>query len=124
MFIVLTWDKNNYFCKQSELKFKAVGKIKDLFKGEHGGFFIFAVSVTFAALAFLTFGPGNNLLHWVGAKIEIARQERRIREYRDSIEIMDSRIRMLTSDRDTLEKFARERFQFAEPGDDVFLVDE
>lgn len=101
-----------------------MGKIKELFNGEHGGFFVFAATATFLALAFLTFGSGNNLLHWAGAKIEIARQEKRIREYRDSIEIIEKRIRMLTSDRDTLEKFARERFRFAEPGDDVFLVDE
>ena len=30
---------------------------------------------------------------------------------------------MLRSDRDTLEKFARERFHFAEPGEDVYIVD-
>lgn len=37
---------------------------------------------------------------------------------------MENRIRMLTSDKDTLEKFAREQFYFAEPGDDVFVLDD
>ena len=31
---------------------------------------------------------------------------------------------MLRSDRDTLEKFARENFHFSEPGDDVYILDE
>ncbi|MCM1178460.1 MAG: septum formation initiator family protein [Bacteroides sp.] len=101
-----------------------MGKIKDLFNGEHGGFFKMAAIATALALLNLAFGPGTNLVHWIGAKMEISRQERQIDELRKDIERMDRRIRMLTSDRDTLEKFARERFLFAEPGDDVFLIDE
>ena len=37
---------------------------------------------------------------------------------------MDDRIRSLTSSRDSLEKFAREHFHFAEPGDDVFIIED
>lgn len=101
-----------------------MGKIKDIFKGEHRGFVIFALVVTGVAFLVLAFGQGNNLVHWAGAKIEIARKEKLIQEYQQDIERMDRRIKMLNSDRDTLEKFARERFRFAEPGDDVFLMDE
>ena len=75
------------------------------------------------ALLILTFGPGNNLIHWIGARLEIASQRRQIEQYGREIEEMDRRIDMLRSDRDTLEKFARERFHFAEPGEDVYIVD-
>ena len=51
-------------------------------------------------------------------------QEKQIEQYTTEIEEMDRRIRMLRSDRDTLEKFARENFHFSEPGDDVYILDE
>ena len=70
----------------------------------------------------MIFWPGNNVIRWVGARIEISSQEKQIREYNRQIRQMDERIRMLTSDRDTLEKFAREQFNFAEPGDDVYII--
>lgn len=100
-----------------------MGKIRQLFTGEHRSFFIFASVVTAVALLHLTFGSGNNLIHWIGAKLEISSQEKQIEQYTREIKEMDRRIRMLRSDRDTLEKFARENFHFAEPGDDVFIVD-
>jgi cell division protein FtsB len=30
---------------------------------------------------------------------------------------------MMTGDRDTLERYAREQFYFAEPGDDVYIIE-
>ena len=44
-------------------------------------------------------------------------------QYRKGIEEMDAEIQSLTRSRDSLEQFARENFGFAEPGDDVFLVE-
>ena len=35
---------------------------------------------------------------------------------------MDRKIRMMRGNRDTLERFAREQFYFAEPGDDVYII--
>ena len=101
-----------------------MGKIKDLFTGEHRGFFIFAAVVTGLALLFLTVAPGNNIIHWIGARFTLKDQERQLKEYREEILRMDRRIEMLTSDRDTLEEFAREHFHFAAPGDDVYLIQE
>ena len=37
--------------------------------------------------------------------------------------MMDKRVNMLKTDRDTLEKFAREQFHFAAPGDDVYVIE-
>ena len=44
--------------------------------------------------------------------------------YRQQIEDMDESIEDLKTDRDSLEKFARERFHFAAPGEDVYLIEE
>ena len=101
-----------------------MGKLRQLFTGEHRSFFIFAAVVTAVAILILTFGPGNNIIHWIGARFEISAQEKQIEQYTKEIEEMDRRIRMLRSDRDTLEKFARENFHFCEPGDDVYIIDE
>ena len=38
-------------------------------------------------------------------------------------EELDKRIRMMSDDKDTLEKYAREHFGFAAPGDDVYIME-
>ena len=43
--------------------------------------------------------------------------------YRNEIEDMRRKVQMLESNRDSLEKFAREQFYFAAPGEDVFVVE-
>ena len=39
------------------------------------------------------------------------------------IEEMDSQIKGLSTNKDSLERYARENFGFAEPGDDVYIVE-
>ena len=68
-------------------------------------------------------GPGNTWIHWIKAGVEIKRQERQIEQYKKEIEEMDKHVNMLKTDRDTLEKFAREQFNFAAPGDAVYIVE-
>ena len=53
---------------------------------------------------------------------KIAKQEKQIEWYNQEIKELDKQIEAMSTDRDTLEKFARERFLFAEPGDDVYLI--
>lgn len=101
-----------------------MGRLKRIFNGAHGGFAKFVVCVTAVFVLVMLFWPGNNVIRWIGAKIEIVRKERQIKAYKRQINEMNERIRMLTSDRDTLEKFAREQFNFAEPGDDVYIVED
>ena len=36
---------------------------------------------------------------------------------------MENRLQLLKNDKDTLEKFAREQFRFAAPGEDVYIVE-
>ena len=100
-----------------------MGKIKDIFRGEHRHFAWFAVIVTGIFLLLWLVGSGNTFIHWAKAGAEIRRQERLIREYEQQNAEMDARINMLKTDRDTLEKFAREHFGFAAPGEDVFVIE-
>ena len=44
-------------------------------------------------------------------------------KYREEIEAMNQNIEELKTNRDTLEKFARENFHFAAPGEDVYIVE-
>ncbi len=112
--------KNNYFCRNySRLK-----SFKDIIKGEHGRFFIFAAVVFVVFFLILLFGKGNNLINWFGVKREISRQEKQIERYRREIDEMDRKIENLSNDKDALEEFARENFHFAAPGDDVYIIDE
>ena len=84
----------------------------------------YALVVTFLFLLFVLFKPGSNIFNWLNARREISRQEKQISEYGKELEELDKRINLLTSDRDTLEKFAREKFHLAAPGEDVFILEE
>ena len=102
---------------------KLMGKIKDIFKGPHRHFAWFAVFTTGMFLILWLVGSGNTFIHWAKAGSEIRRQEKLIRSYEEQNAEMDRRINMIRTDRDTLEKFAREQFNFAVPGEDVFVVE-
>ena len=69
-------------------------------------------------------GPGTTVIHWIQAKREISTQERQMEKYRTEIDAMDRNIDELKTNRDSLEKFAREQFGFAAPGEDVYIVEE
>lgn len=91
---------------------------KELMSGRAGGYIV--ISGIFILLLLLY--PGNNLITWIKTRSEIRQQEKIMRKYQIEIMEMDKQIRELTTERDTLEKFARENFHFAEPGEDVYLV--
>jgi cell division protein FtsB len=100
-----------------------LSKFSNIFKGEHKNFRIFVAFSTAVFVFIWLVGPGNTWIHWAKAGVEIKRQERQISEYEQEIERMDKRVDMLKTDRDTLEKFAREQFHFAAPGDDVYVIE-
>ena len=100
-----------------------MGKIKDIFKGQHRHFAWFALIATGMFLLLWLVGSGNTFINWAKAGSEIRRQEKLIREYEQQNAEMDRRINMIRTDKDTLEKFAREQFNFAVPGEDVYIVD-
>jgi len=108
-----------------EFRKKGNGGVKALFTGEHKGFFIYTavITVVFFVLFFLIL-PGNNLINWLRAKADIRHQNAQIEYYNQQIEEIDKEINTLTTDRDSLERFAREQFQYAAPGDDVYIIEE
>ncbi len=101
-----------------------MGKIRELFRGEHGIFFKFvAFNVTLFIVLWIV-GPGNTVIHWVRSKSEQKHQKKQMELYRSEIEQMRRQVRMLESNRDSLEKFAREQFYFSAPGEDVYVVED
>ena len=96
--------------------------VKDIFQGEHRTSMIFIALATAIFIFIWVVGPGNTVIHWVKAKMDINAQKRAIEQYNAEIEEMDERINMLKTDKDTLEKFAREQFHFAAPGEDVYVI--
>ena len=97
--------------------------VRSLFKSEHGGFFMFAAVAVGLCIAFICFLPGENLFNWLRAKSEIRRQNAQIEYYNEQIREIDRAIETLATDKDTLERFAREQFQYAAPGDDVYILE-
>ena len=51
------------------------------------------------------------------------RQRRQIELYQKENAELDKKTRMMKDNRDTLERYAREQFYFAEPGDDVYIIE-
>ena len=98
-------------------------KIRDAYRGPRRKFVWFVTLSTAVFLFVWIVGPGNTVIHWIGAGVETRRQERQIEQYRQQNSEMETRLNMLRNDKDTLEKFAREQFRFAVPGEDVYIVE-
>lgn len=95
---------------------------KDGNKKEQRSFLRYAIVATVAFLLFMLVKK-DSLVSWVQAGVTLRRQQRQIELYRQENEEMDRRIRTMTGNRDTLERYAREHFYFAEPGDDVYIIE-
>jgi len=104
-----------------------MGKFKEIWDREKDGnrveqrsFVRFAIVITGIFVLFL-FIKKDNLARWIQAGFTLGQQERRIEQLKQENERLDGQIRTLSTSRDSLEKFAREEFGFAEPGDDVYI---
>lgn len=102
--------KNNYFCMSMKVR--------------KGSFLSFALVVTAIALTYCFFIQHDNLITWIRAERSVYRQRRQIERYVREIAGAEERIKALSTDTDSLERYARERFRFAEPGDDVYVIPE
>lgn len=107
-----------------------MGKFKDIWdtgrdgkNAERRSFFRYAIIATAVFIVLVGFLNQNNIVRWVRAGAEIRRQDKMIEKYRQEIEEMDRQIHGITSNKDSLEQYARENFGFAEPGDDVFRTE-
>ncbi len=84
----------------------------------------FAIIVVAIFLISWLWGPGNTFPNWIRARMDISRINSQIEEYDAKTEQLDGRIQSLRSNRDSLERFAREKFLFSAPGEDVYVLDE
>ncbi len=102
----------------------AFSKLRDALRDPKKSFLCFAGVVLAVFLYAWTFGHGNTFISWIRAKAEIVSMNRQIREYEEKALEMDGRINDLKTNRDSLEKFAREKFFFSAPDEDIYVVGE
>ena len=93
---------------------------KDGSKKEQRGFLRFVIIAT-AVFVVVLLVKKDSVIRWVQTGFELRRQKKEIEYYQKEISRLDSQIDGLSNNRDTLEAYAREQFNFAEPGDDVYL---
>lgn len=77
------------------------------------------VSVVF--LVCICFVDRNSVGVLIQTERTIAQQEEHIRDLEEEISILEQRINKLSSQKDTLEQFAREEYMFHEKDEDIFL---
>ncbi len=94
---------------------------KDGTNREERSFVRYAIVSTAIFLLFICVIKRDNLFRWIEAGVTIKRQEKQMEFYESDIGRLKKEVNSLTTDRDTLEKFAREKFLFAEPGEDVYV---
>lgn len=78
------------------------------------------VLLIFIVLTFIV--DTNNIMVWWRARMTQREQVIQIENLKKEIESNETRIRQLTSEKDSLEKFAREQYFFHEEGEDVYVV--
>lgn len=105
-------------------KFKKIwDRSRDGANREERSFVRYAIVATVIAVLFITVIKRDNAIRWVTKIVEVHRQEKRIEFLREDNERLKKELNTLTTDRDSLEKFAREKFLFAAPGEDVYVVE-
>ena len=106
-----------------------MGKFKDIWDRDKDGsnhgqrsFIRYAIVATVVFAVFLLVKK-DSVIRWVQAGFTLRRQEQQMEMQRKQNAELDKTIDMMSTDRDTLEKYARETFGFAEPGDDVYITE-
>ena len=80
------------------------------------------VLTIFVFAVWMLFFDQNNVVDQLKMSIEINQLEDDRAYYLEQIRIDSTRLHELTTDRDNLEKYAREQFLMKKPNDDVFVV--
>lgn len=83
-------------------------------------FWRFAAVATAVAVIFL-FLRRDNVVRWAQAGFTLRKQEQQIKRLENENARLENEAKMLSTNRDTLEKYARETFGFAEEGDDIYV---
>ncbi len=80
------------------------------------------VVVTVFFLVWVLFIDTNNLFVWMNDLGTVSSQEKQKEYYRQAIKKTDEKLNELTSNKDSLEKFAREQYLFHQKDEEVFIV--
>jgi cell division protein FtsB len=78
------------------------------------------VSVFF--LVWVLFIDTNNIFVWINDLSTVKQQERQKVHYKEAIQQTDEKLKELTSNKDSLEKFAREQYLFHQKDEEVFII--
>ena len=93
---------------------------KDKGREEQRSFLRYAIVATAAFVVFMLVKK-DNVLTWINAGFTLRAQEKQIRTLEMKNEGLDRQFGDLMDNRDSLERFARETYYFAAPGDDVYI---
>jgi len=102
--------------KDRWIEFKGSG----LFKMVRNKYFI----VTAVFLLWITFFDANNLIDLFRVARHVGEQENQKEYYQEMIKSTEEKLNELSSNRDSLEKFAREQYLFHESDEEVFIIEE
>ncbi len=80
--------------------------------------------VTFLFLVWILFFDTNNLITWYKDLKQLAWQNRQKVYYQNAIKQADEKLQELASNKDSLEKFAREQYLFHQAGEDVYVLED
>jgi len=73
-------------------------------------------------LLWIIFFDQSNLIDWGGALADVRKQKVEKIYYEQEIIRTREKLRQLQSNRDSLEKFAREQYYYLEDGEEIFIV--
>lgn len=82
----------------------------------------FLATLVFAV--WVIFFDQNSLIDWFRVRMRIIMQERQIEYYNREIKSIDEKLQELSSNKDSLEKFAREQYYFHEEDEDLYIIEE
>lgn len=78
--------------------------------------------VTVFFVVWIVFFDSNNLISWSSDIRMVIMQERQKNYYKEAIRETDEKLKELGSNRDSLEKFAREQYFFHEKDEELFII--
>ena len=78
--------------------------------------------MTLAFFVWMLFIDNNSIGVWLRTGRQLRSQERRIEYLNREIATTEDRLNQLRSNKDSLERFAREQYGFHEPDEDVYIV--
>ena len=93
---------------------------KDKGREEQRSFLRYAVVATALFVVFMCVKK-DNILTWINASFTLRSQQKQIESLELKNEGLDRKLNDLLTSRDSLERFARETYYFAAPGDDVYI---